>query len=241
MKKGIKLAIFLFVLFLIKPSFALAACDGVDEMIYRYNSLKKEYESYNCSFNNLNKQYIDEYGRLSVKAQYEACSEIAASLDSIATTLSNKYSGIEECENKIQSVKNDNSCEPLLNDFYDIVNRIMRYIYIIAPILLIIFVGVDLFNLLASGGSLGDKNSTKIKGNIFKRIIAFILLYITPTLITFIISFNGSEYNISGGDLYSCNKYRSVSLNGLMNFFNESMDNFWDIIWDFDREPINKQ
>ena len=88
-----------------------------------------------------------------------------------------------------------------MKDVYSIAKGVIKYIYIIAPILLIIFVGVDLFKILTSGGD--GKVNSKIKSAIFKRLIAFLLLFMVPTIIKFIISLNESEYNLEG-DYYYC-------------------------------------
>lgn len=191
MKKiTIIMVIFLFFVFPVRV-FA-DTCDNVDQYIEDYNNYKNYFDT-ECAVKNYDNEQI--------------CIDIGLQVDNLANKFINTYYSKDtpdSCKNKLEFIANDQNCGPLLDDLYEIVKRVMRYIYIIAPILLIIFVSIDLLSLLTSGGGASDKNASKIKSNIFKRLIAFILLYLMPTVVTFILSLNGSEYDLEG-NYYTCN------------------------------------
>lgn len=227
MKKRVRLVLILFFLFLVKPVYVNAECENVDFELARYNELKEQYKT-TCDFQSQEITDIKKRDVAKIKSQIEECENVIISIESIATKYAKDYYSGASCKNKVETMINESSCQPLLSDLYSISNRIMRYIYIIAPILLIIFVAIDLFKILATGDS---KEITKTKGNIFKRLIAFILLYLTPTIITFILSLNGSEYDIANSkDIYYCDGYEKDTLIQLSDIADDYVHQFFSLV-----------
>lgn len=67
-----------------------------------------------------------------------------------------------------------------------IMNDILLYFRIIAPILLILLTSIDLFKIVMTG----DKGKTELS-NIVKRCIAVMLLFLVPTIVAAIINLDG--------------------------------------------------
>lgn len=97
--------------------------------------------------------------------------------------------------------ENENTCSSVFDSsLKKITNKYLKIFYILAPFLLIIFGSVDLFKILAMTS---NEMAKKAKNNLIKRVVAFVLLYLSPTIVNFIISFNQSDYNLSGSG-YVC-------------------------------------
>ena len=79
-------------------------------------------------------------------------------------------------------------------EIIDIAKDILNKFLIIAPFLLIIFVSFDLLRIVTMGS---PDDSKKAKQNIVKRVIAFLLLLLVPSIVHFITSievFNNDEF-----------------------------------------------
>ncbi len=94
----------------------------------------------------------------------------------------------------------------------DLTNSVMTLFYIIAPFLLIIFGSIDLAKIVTGGGGKEfSEQLTKSKKNLAKRVIAFVLLYMTPVIVNIILGFNLSSYSLNG-DFYTCKTKTTYTL-----------------------------
>lgn len=94
----------------------------------------------------------------------------------------------------------------------DLTNSVMTLFYIIAPFLLIIFGSIDLAKIVTGGGGKEfSEQLTKSKKNLAKRVIAFVLLYMTPVVVNIILGFNLSSYSLTG-DFYTCKTKTTYTL-----------------------------
>ena len=77
-------------------------------------------------------------------------------------------------------------------------DSVMKFFYILAPFIIIIFGSLDLFKIITGNN---PDETKKNRSNLIKRIIAFLLLYITPFVVNKLFSF--TIYDINGPD-YIC-------------------------------------
>lgn len=194
MKKRIKV-LFLFALLFI-PNIVLAdaddtKCSNVIDTLDSYKVSVSKLESIDCE-NTVSTEDIEECNKNSLNRSL-SLSKLIQYNDSMP-----------ECTNsEIESIikENENSCTGVFDSsLKKLTNNYLKIFYIIAPFLLIIFGSVDLFKILAMTST---EMANKAKKDLRKRVIAFVLLYLTPMMVNFIISFNGSDYNLSG-NAYVC-------------------------------------
>lgn len=97
--------------------------------------------------------------------------------------------------------ENKDKCGKIFDDsFSDFVNGFMVFFYILGPILLILFGSLDFAKATVSS----DQEALKKAGKAFsKRLFATILLFLTPTIVNILISFNVSDKYLSG-NAYAC-------------------------------------
>ena len=76
----------------------------------------------------------------------------------------------------------------------------MSIFYIIAPFLLIIFGSLDFSKIVVMSD---PKQAKEHRTNFFKRLTAFILLYLTPAFVSFALNLNLTNYTLTG-NVYSC-------------------------------------
>lgn len=96
---------------------------------------------------------------------------------------------------------NKDKCGQIFNDdFNKFVNNAMMIFYIIGPILLILFGSLDYAKATVSSEADALK---KASVRFAKRIAATLLLFLTPTIIDLILSFNVSDKYLSG-NAYTC-------------------------------------
>lgn len=108
--------------------------------------------------------------------------------------------------NKIIKDNKDNCGKIFDDDFNNFVKNAMAVFYVVAPILLILFGSLDFAKAtVASDPAALKKAST----NFAKRIAATLLLFLTPTIINLILSFNMTDKYLSG-NAYTCNYKYSV-------------------------------
>ena len=193
MKKRIKVLFLLFILLI--PKVVLADDDtSCSKVIQTFDSYKIAVSKLNsldcknaansdsiieCNENNLNRSYY-----LSKLFQYN---------DEKPECITSEIGKVIK--------ENENTCSSVFDSsLKKITNKYLKIFYILAPFLLIIFGSVDLFKILAMTS---NEMAKKAKNNLIKRVVAFVLLYLSPTLVNFIISFNQSDYNLSGSG-YVC-------------------------------------
>ena len=108
--------------------------------------------------------------------------------------------------NKIIKDNKDNCGKIFDDDFNNFVKNAMAVFYVVAPILLILFGSLDFAKAtVASDPAALKKAST----NFSKRVAATLLLFLTPTIINLILSFNMTDKYLSG-NAYTCNYKYSV-------------------------------
>lgn len=193
MKKRIKVLFLLFILLI--PKVVLAdddtSCSKVIQTLDDYNNAVSKLSSLDCK-NAASTEIIIE------------CNENSLSRSYSLSKLFQYYDDKPDCANsEIEKIinENKNSCSSVFDSsFKKITDKYLRIFYILAPFLLIIFGSVDLFKILAITAA---EEANRAKKNLFRRIIAFVLLYLSPTIVNFIISFNESDYNIKGNS-YVC-------------------------------------
>lgn len=82
----------------------------------------------------------------------------------------------------------------------DLTNKVMSLFYILAPFLLIIFGSLDFSKIVV----MSDPKMIKTaRTNFFKRLAAFILLFLMPAFVNIVLSLNGTSYSLTG-NVYSC-------------------------------------
>lgn len=106
----------------------------------------------------------------------------------------------EDAQKIIEENKTD--CHAIFDDeFTNWINRIMAIFYIVGPVLLIIFGTLDYAKVVISHD---PEEIKKSKEKFFKRVIATILLFLSPVITNLIISLNATDIALSG-NVYACN------------------------------------
>ena len=174
-------------------------CGKVQEEITKYNEYTKSLESLDCNdksnessvinCNDANlKRNLAVTNLMRYKEENIVCSSQVSEVDSI----------IKENENRCSKVLDD--------DFNNFVDKVMLVFYIISPILLILFGSIDYTKAVVSVDPDGLKKANK---KFVKRLVATILIFLAPVITNFIISFNVSDYKLSG-NAYACEYKYSV-------------------------------
>lgn len=198
-KKVINFILLLLVSFTFTSKVNAISCSDIDIEIDKYYSYKEKLDKGICNETD-NEKSVNECNDSNLQKNL-IVSKLMKLDDEGATCRSN--------QNAVDNIikENKDKCNKVLDDdFTNIVNNIMVIFYIIGPILLIVFGTIDYSKVVISS----DKDSLK-KANqrFFKRLIATILLFLSPAFTNLIISLNNSDYYLSG-DAYVCN-YSAVS------------------------------
>lgn len=61
--------------------------------------------------------------------------------------------------------------------------KLVKYLHIIVPILLIVFISIDLFKVVA--GNADDKAKQEATGKAIKRVIYAVIVFLIPTILNF--------------------------------------------------------
>ena len=104
---------------------------------------------------------------------------------------------------KIQTVidKHEEDCGSVYSsELKGIKDSVMTLFYVIAPFLLILFGSVDFAKVVVAADPSIIKKS---RSDFIKRLIAFVLLYMSPALVNLILQFNVSGFDLKG-NAYSC-------------------------------------
>ena len=84
------------------------------------------------------------------------------------------------------------SCDNIFTpDALNIINEVLSYFRILAPVVLILMIAVDLFGMMISKDVTRDRQQIHYVGRITRRIIAAILIFLVPTLVTVLLNLNG--------------------------------------------------
>lgn len=184
MKRIKKISIFLFFVLLLIPftvvKAADATCADVTGAVSELEDINSMYNQLDCDNTTDTKS---KYECNNLKVRRAAVLEdlykynddkVCPSVD-LTTTLAN-YDG--ECTNEFSS------------QLKKVSETVMNFFYISAPFILIIFGSLDFFKVIVSSD---PEQMKKSRTNFFKRLAAFILLYITPFFVKFLFSLTPYE------------------------------------------------
>lgn len=199
--KRIKVILILFLMVFFIP-FSIKAdvsCEKVQNAVDEYNNIVTELDTTDCS---------DTTDNSVVKQCNDLNTRKALQLSKLF-----KYNDLSDCDNpELRTIIKDNE-ETCTNVFgstlKDLTNNVMGIFYIIAPFLLIIFGSIDFSKIVV----MNDPKMIKTaRTNFFKRLAAFVLLYMVPALVNLILNFNFSNYSLTG-NVYSCKTEFAYQMN----------------------------
>ena len=216
MKRIKKISIFLFFILLFMPIFLVqaeekATCADVQDAVSKLEDLDSMYSGLNCDSTSNNK---DKYECNSIQVQRNVVLEkifeyndqnICSSVD-LSSIIENNG---ENCSNKFSS------------QIKTVTDTVMNFFYISAPFILIIFGSLDFFKVIVSNN---PEEMKKSRTNFFKRLAAFLLLYITPFFVKFLFSLtpydmDGTNYVCAQKIDFSSNRSNS-GISGTYNGYN---------------------
>lgn len=204
-KKIVKIFILFILLFFNLKNVQAITCAQIDEKVNSYNAYDERLKQTDCSDtsdenivsvcnNNKMHKNIIVTELMKLKDEGKLCGSNQSSVNKI----------IEE---------NEDNCGQIFSDeFTDFVNKIMLIFYIVAPILLIVFGTLDYTKATLNNDGELLKRANK---RFVRRLVATILLFLSPLITNFIISFNVSDYYLSG-NAYVCN-YNYIIFNKKVN------------------------
>ena len=213
--KNITLILFFIMLFMPLTKVSAASCADVKSAVNEIDSLEAQYTSLGCE-NADNRQTLSKCNTITSKKMklmedifYFHTEQTCSSID--LSTLVNKYK--DNCSNEFSS------------ELKTMTKTVMNLFYITAPFLMIIFGSLDFFKIVAGNN---PDEIKKHRSNFFKRLVAFVLLYLTPFITNII--FSMMPYNIQA-DTYICSqtislkpKTTSPTVTGQYNVDNYSGD-----------------
>ena len=192
MTKKVIVFISIFFFSFVGMSSVKADCADIGSKITIYNEFKEKLSTMNCA-----EPESDEIAN--------SCNQLTMDKNLIVTQLMKLDEQNAICEvwqSDVEKIidENSSSCHQIFDDdLNDFVNRVMTLFYIVGPILLIIFGTIDY-----SKAVVGDEKELKAANKRFiRRLIATILLFLSPVIVNIILTFNVSEYYLSG-NAYAC-------------------------------------
>lgn len=195
MKRIKKCLLFLFFIMLFIPltvenAGAKATCSDVKEAVNQLETINNDIKTLKC----------DEATTDKLLAQ---CNKLAVNKASVLESIF-EYNEDKICPSiKLNSIINeysDDCTEGFTSSVKAFADSVMNFFYITAPFILIIFGSLDFFKIVAGAS---PEEIKKHRQNFVKRLIAFLLLYITPFFVKTIFSI--TPYNIDGAD-YVCSQ-----------------------------------
>lgn len=175
------------------------SCAEIQKNIDKYNEIKEELSKLDCTITNDEKVV-------------NSCNSLRLNKNAILTNIYHSKDDSNKCDNIKNSVddilkENENDCGTVFNgDLKKFTNKVMNLFYIVGPILLILFGTLDFSRATVSG----EKDALNKAGKRFsKRLLATILLFLSPVIVNIIISLNTSGYDLKG-DAYVCNYTNAV-------------------------------
>lgn len=199
MRKKILFIILTILFFFFDINFAFADekenlnCGKINEKVQNYYYYKEQLQNIDC-------EKTDDQNIVAM------CNDFKIKKNIVVTDLMKLDEEGLNCDAKQEEVnkiieENEDNCGKIFDDtFSDFVNSIMIAFYIIGPILLILFGSLDFAKATVSSEQDALRKAGK---NFAKRVTATILLFLVPTLVNFIISFNVSDKYLSG-NAYAC-------------------------------------
>ena len=194
MKKVLIICLFFITFFIRLDNVEALSCAEIDKKIDSYNHYQEQLESVDCTNNNDEKIVA-------------TCNDSNMGKNAIVIELMRLNDNDSICDSKKAEVnaiieENKDKCNKVLDEtFTDFVNKVLLLFDIIGPILLIVFGTLDYAKAVVSQDQELVRTANK---RFFSRLIATVLLILAPILTNLILSFNTSEYELSGNS-YSCN------------------------------------
>lgn len=182
------------------------SCADIDEKIDNYNSYTDQLEGVDCTDN-------------SDEENAALCNDLKLKKNNIVTKLMKYKDEDALCSSNSAAAEqiiseNSDNCGRIFDDFFtDFVNNVLRLFYIIGPVLLILLGTIDYTRATIESD---EKALKKANQRFIRRTVATILLFLVPVITNVILSFNMSDYYLSGNS-YSCN-YEYLIANGSRNF-----------------------
>ena len=217
MDKKIKLLIFfIFFLFLIPtvkaaPAIEDEKCADVNNIVDEYDGIVEEIEGFSCetimSSSSSDSDTVAICSELYTKKAYLLSKLFKINDDNSSCSTSRFNEIIDE---------NKDDCKPVLDSsIREISEIVMNFFYIIGPFLVILLGSLDFTKIvIASNPNEIKKNRKKF----IRRLLAMVLLFLTPAIVNVITSFNFSGYSLDG-NVYTCKRP-----------FNYSVGH-WDVVY----------
>ena len=194
MNKKVIIILFMFIAFFTFTKNVNAfSCAKIDEKIDKYISYKDKLDNVDCT---------DTTDAETVSI----CNSYTMEKNALATQLMKINDEDGACASNKSEVKkiakeNEEKCGKIFDDdLTNLVNKIMTIFYIIGPILLILLGTIDYTKATISSD---EKMLKRANQRFLRRMIATVLLLLSPVLVNLILSFNISDYYLSG-NAYSC-------------------------------------
>lgn len=197
MKRKILYIILSMFFFFFNANIALAddsvSCAAQQEKIDTYYYLKDQLAAIDCT---------DDSNQTHVAI----CNDSNVRINIIVTELMKINDEKEVCSDKQDEInkiieQNKEKCGKIFDDsLNDFVNGFMGFFYILGPILLILFGSLDFAKATVSADQTALRKAWK---NFSKRLVATLLLFLTPIIVNFIINLNITDKYLSG-NAYSC-------------------------------------
>lgn len=190
--------IFILMLFFVYPKEVFAEedsvkCNMITEYYNDYLDAESELDGLECG------QIVND------QSIAKRCNENSTKYTQALTLLYQYNASNPECTtDAIQSVldEHEDECKDVFNtDLKDLTRNVVLIFYIVAPFLMIIFGSLDFLKIVTMADPQTIKKS---RSNFFKRLTAFILVYLTPGVVNLLINSFIPQYNLST-KIYSCN------------------------------------
>lgn len=196
-----KILLIVLILFLFIPKVhAKVSCSYVSEVINEYYEVVDELEELDCT---------NASSDSSVAAECNSKNTRKAVLLAKIFRYNDDFENCNKAELTNIVKDNKDECHSLLgDDFYDFRKTVMGAFYILAPFFLLIFGSLDFFKIVVESDM---KKVKQHRTNFIKRLIALILLYLSPVAVNFALNLNLSNYNLDG-NVYACNTPISYSI-----------------------------
>ena len=201
MLKKISYIFILFLTFFIFINKASAlTCSDIQEKIIKYDQYTEQLEDFLDCTDNTNLENVN------------LCNTFNLERNAIVEDIMQFDKNGSKCaseDSKIQQIidENSNRCSLVVGtEFDNFVNTVMIIFYILGPVLLIIFGSIDYARAVAANDEASLKKANK---PFVKRLIATILLFLSPVIVNVIVNFNISDYDLTATS-YSCEYNRLV-------------------------------
>ena len=191
-KKVISFLFFLFFFFIGMNTIYADCASDVGNKITLYNDYKAQLENVDCE-------------DVSNEETVKLCNNVKMQKNLIVSELmklNEKNAICDTWKSQVTQIIDENrdKCYKVFDDeFNNTIDNVIMLFYIVGPILLIVFGTIDY-----SKAVVGDERALKeANKKFFRRLIATILLFLSPIIVNVILSFNISNYYLSG-NAYAC-------------------------------------